>query len=185
MVLRRQTSSLAINRTSRPAICSHHVRVVGGERNKSPSKPESCESSEWCLLFSKIGASILLEVVPSSFLKQKSKSFTGKRHPSERCASFPCLSQKVQRTKKVLLLRKAVTVHPCPSSIFAFKVLVLKHNDTHTHTRTYKQDNLAKLIYFFSTKLQVETFVHFPEMNKKLLAHRNCSVLFGTCSLFL
>ena len=47
-------------------------------------------------------------------------------------------------------MRKAVPVHPCPSPMFAFEVLVLKYSDTHTHTRTYKQANLARLACFFN-----------------------------------
>ena len=55
---------------------------------------------------------------------------------------------------------------------------------TTTHIRTYKQANLAKLTCSFSTKLQAETFAHFADMKKKLLADRNCSVLWllGTFS---
>ena len=53
---------------------------------------------------------------------------------------------------------------------------------TTTHTRTYKQANLAKLTCSFSTRLQAETFAHFAEVQKKLLAHGNCSVLLGTFS---
>ena len=69
-------------------------------------------------------------------------------------------------------------VHPWPSPMFAFEVLVLKRNET--HTRTYKQANLARLTCLFSTRLQAATLAHFSEMEKKLLAHRNCSVLLGT-----
>ena len=135
------------------------------QQNRSPPPPRSC-----------------------SFRRATNRKETSK---TQRCGSFPCLSQKVQRTKKVLLVRQAVTVHPGPvtvhpgpSPIFAFEVLVLKFCSTTTHTRTYKQANLAKLAWFFSTKLQAETFAHFAEMKKKLLAHRYCClVLFGTCSL--
>ena len=45
-------------------------------------------------------------------------------------------------------MRKAVPVHPWPSPMFAFEVLVLKYSDT--HTRTYKQANLARLTCFFN-----------------------------------
>ena len=45
-------------------------------------------------------------------------------------------------------MRKAVPVHPWPSPMFAFEVLVLLHNNT--HTRTYKQANLARLTCFFN-----------------------------------
>ena len=45
-----------------------------------------------------------------------------------------------------------------------------------------QQANLAKLTCLFSTRLQAETFAHFADMKKKLLANRNCSVLLGTFS---
>ena len=49
-----------------------------------------------------------------------------------------------------LLAKKMLLFNPWPSPMFAFDVLVLKHNDTHTHTRTYKQANLARLTCFFN-----------------------------------
>ena len=80
------------------------------QQNRSPPPPRSC-----------------------SFRRATNRKETSK---AQRCGSFPCLSQKVQRTKKVLLVRQAVTVHPGPSPIFAFEVLVLKHNDTHKNIQT-------------------------------------------------
>ena len=57
------------------------------------------------------------------------------------------IAQRAQGTKKVLLVRKAVTVHRWPSPIFAFEVLVLKHNDTHKDMQT-SQPGKTHLVLF-------------------------------------
>ena len=47
----------------------------------------------------------------------------------------------------------------------------------HTNKPTWQNSHVS-----LSTRHQTETFAHFAEMKKKLLAHRNCSVLLGTFS---
>ena len=81
------------------------------------------------------------------------------RHPSEP-ENVDLLHVSLKRfTQKVLWSSKSCSCSPRSSSpMFAFEVLVLKHNDTHKDIQT---NHPGKTHMFFSTRLQAKTLAHF------------------------
>ena len=85
------------------------------QQNRSPPPPRSC-----------------------SFRRATNRKETSK---AQRCGSFPCLSQKVQRTKKVLLVRQAVTVHPGKGyhiRLRSSRFEAQRHTQEHTNKPTWQ-----------------------------------------------